>query len=96
MSPHHNERTTAFWPLVLVAAGKLEHQQLVDLAEAINAQSDSAGVQASILQVASGDFRLILSTVETGQSIATASTSGTDILQTLGVTDASGAFADVL
>lgn len=69
---------------------------LVDLAEAINAQSDSAGVQASILQVASGDFRLILSTVETGQSIATASTSGTDILQTLGVTDASGAFADVL
>lgn len=69
---------------------------LVDLADEINAQSEASGVQASVLQVASGDFRLILSTVDTGASIATASTSGTDILQSLGVTDASGGLADAL
>lgn len=79
-----------------VEIGVSSDMSLVDLAEAINAQSDTAGVQASILQVASGDFRLILSTVETGQTITTASAWGSDVLLVAGVTDADGTFVNEL
>lgn len=69
---------------------------LADIAEAINNGSDESGVQASVLQVASGDYRLILSTVDTGETIAAAAGSGDDILAELGITDSSGDFASEL
>ncbi len=73
-----------------------EDMSLADIAEAINNASDESGVQASVLQVASGDFRLILSTVDTGETITTASSSGDDILSELGITNSSGAFVSEL
>ena len=69
---------------------------LADIAGAINNGSDESGVQASVLQVASGDYRLILSTVDTGETIAAAASSGDDILAELGITDSSGDFASEL
>lgn len=69
---------------------------LADLAEAINNKSDTSGVQATVLQVGDSQYRLVLSTVDTGKSITASSVSGDDVLNDLGVTDSSGDFADVL
>ena len=69
---------------------------LADLADTINAESDATGVQATILQVSSSSYRLVLSTVETGEAISASAVSGDDVLSSLGITDGSGAFADVL
>lgn len=68
---------------------------LADLAEAINNESETSGVSASIISTSSGSYTLVLAATETGQSI-TSSYSGTDVLQELGITDSSGAFQDEL
>lgn len=69
---------------------------LADLAAAINAVSTASGVSASVIQTGAGQGRLVLSANDTDQPITTAAASGTDVLNSLGVTDGSGAFADVL
>lgn len=67
---------------------------LADLADAINAESETSGVQATLIQISDSEFQLVLTTTETGKTIATSSTSGDDILTEIGVTDSSGNFAD--
>jgi|GEM_PF-317389 len=69
---------------------------LDEVAEAINYESDTTGVQASILKVSSSQYQLVLSTTETGETITANSVSGDDVLNELGVTDSSGDFSDVL
>ncbi|SEQ52396.1 flagellar hook-associated protein 2 [Devosia sp. YR412] len=69
---------------------------LAEIAEAVNAVSGTSGVQASVLGVSSSDYRLVLTATETGLPITAASTYGDDVLQTLGLTDADGGFANVL
>lgn len=69
---------------------------LMEIAEAINKQKGTSGVQASIVQVSSDDFRLILTATKTGQNITAEITSGDDLLGTLGLTNASGSFSTVL
>lgn len=69
---------------------------LQDVADAINAQTSTTNVQASIVQVSSTSYRLVLSGTEEAADIAYSSTSGDDILNELGVTDSSGTFSDVL
>lgn len=69
---------------------------LAEIAEAINALSASSGVQASVLGVSSADFRLVLTATETGLPISAATSYGDDVLAGLGITDASGAFANQL
>jgi flagellar hook-associated protein 2 len=69
---------------------------LQDVADAINDQADSSNVQASIIKVSDSEYELVLSGGETGQSIVVASTSGDDVLNAIGVTDDTGAFANVL
>ena len=69
---------------------------LAEIAEAINNESAATGVQASVLQVSASQFRLILSTTATGQTISASAVAGDDVLSALGITDSSGAFANVL
>lgn len=67
---------------------------LADLAEAINNQTDTTGVQATILKVSDDEYQLLLTATETGKSIVTSAVSGDDVLNQLGITDSSGDFAN--
>jgi len=69
---------------------------LSDLAKAINAQSDTTGVQASLIKLDSSTVQLVLSATDTNQTIVVSSASGDDVAQTIGLTDETGAFANVL
>lgn len=69
---------------------------LQDIVDSINAQTSTTNVQASIVQVSSGSYVMVLTGTEDAADIAYSSTSGDDILNELGVTDSTGAFADVL
>jgi flagellar hook-associated protein 2 len=69
---------------------------LIEIAEAINNASGTSGVQASVLKVSSSSYQLVLSGTETGTTISASAVSGDDVLQTLGITDSTGAFAKVL
>lgn len=65
---------------------------LAEIAEAINGVSDTTGVKASVLKVSSAGYQLVLSGTDTGTTI----TASGDVLETLGIIDGDGAFADVL
>ncbi|WOH79653.1 flagellar filament capping protein FliD [Bradyrhizobium sp. BEA-2-5] len=67
-----------------------------DIVDTINAQTSTTNVQASIVQVSSTSFQMVLTGTEDAADITYSSTSGDDILNKLGVTDTSGAFTDVL
>jgi flagellar hook-associated protein 2 len=68
---------------------------LQDIADAINGQTSTTNVEASIFQVSSGSFELVLSGTQDAVNISYSSTSGDDIFNKLGVTDSSGAFSNV-
>ena len=67
-----------------------------DVVDAINAQTSTTNVQASIVQVSSGSYEMVLTGTQNAADINYSSTSGDDVLNKLGVTDSSGAFTDVL
>lgn len=69
---------------------------LQDVVDAINAQTATTSVQASIVQVSSGSYEMVLTGTKDAADIATSSVSGDDVLNKLGVTDSSGAFTSVL
>lgn len=69
---------------------------LQDIVDSINAQTSTTNVQASIVQVSSGSYEMVLTGTEDAADITYSSTSGDDILNKLGVTDSTGVFADVL
>lgn len=69
---------------------------LSDIASAINAQSATTGVDATLIQVSSGEYQMVLSTADTGQSITTTAASGADVLTDIGVTNGGGSFADTI
>ncbi|MEH2483124.1 flagellar hook-associated protein 2 [Nitrobacteraceae bacterium AZCC 2146] len=69
---------------------------LEDLVDAINAQTSTTNVQASIIQVSSTDFEMVLSATKDNADIVTSSVSGDDVMNELGVTDSSGDFTNVL
>ncbi|WP_295848771.1 flagellar filament capping protein FliD [Tardiphaga sp.] len=69
---------------------------LRDVADTINAQTSSTNVQASIIQVSSSSYEMVLAANNDNADIETSVASGTDVLNSLGLTDSSGAFADVL
>lgn len=64
---------------------------LQDVVDAINAQTSTTNVRASIVQVSSTSFQIVLTGTEDAADIAYSSTSSDDILNKLGVTDSSGA-----
>ncbi len=67
---------------------------LADLADAINEQSDTTGVSATLLKVATGSYQLVLSAADTNVDIELSDTSG--LAEAIGLTDSSGDFATVL
>lgn len=69
---------------------------LQDMVDAVNAQTATTSVQASIVQVSNGSYEMVLTGTKDAADITTSSVSGDDILNKLGVTDSSGAFASVL
>jgi flagellar hook-associated protein 2 len=69
---------------------------LSDIADAINATTSTTSVQASVVEVSSSDYELVMTTSNTNQSLTAASVSGDDVLQDLGINDSSGDFADTL
>ncbi|RTE94426.1 flagellar filament capping protein FliD [Bradyrhizobium sp. LVM 105] len=69
---------------------------LQDVVDAINAQISTTNVQASIVQVSSTSFQMVLTGTEDAADITYSSTSGDDILNKLGVTDSSGSFTNVI
>lgn len=69
---------------------------LSDIVDAINETTSTTSVQASVVEVSSSDYELVLTTSNSNQSLAATSVSGNDVLQDLGVTDSSGDFADTL
>jgi flagellar hook-associated protein 2 len=68
---------------------------LQQVADAINGQTSTSNVEASIFQVSSGSFELVLTGTQDAANISYSSTSGDDIFNKLGVTDSSGAFSNV-
>ncbi len=66
-----------------------------DIAAAINAKTSTTGVTATLITSSTGT-RLVMSTSDTNQQITMSSVSGDDIGQSLGLTDSTGAFANVL
>lgn len=69
---------------------------LEEIRDAINAQADTSNVKASIVKVSDSENVLVLTAQDTGQEIVTSSTSGDDILNSLGITDSAGDFTNVL
>jgi flagellar hook-associated protein 2 len=69
---------------------------LQQVADTINSQNSTSNVGASIVQVSSGSYELVLTGTQDAADITYSSTSGDDILNKLGVTDSSGAFSNVL
>lgn len=69
---------------------------LQDIVDTVNAQTSTTNVQASIVQVSSGSYEMVLTGTTDAADISYSSTSSDDILNKLGVTDSSGVFADVL
>lgn len=69
---------------------------LDEVAEAINAETDTSGVKASVLKVSDDEYMLVLSSENTGETITASSVSGDDVLNELGVLDDNGDFADEL
>ena len=67
---------------------------LSDLAEAINDQSDTTGVSATLLKVSSGEYKLVLSADDTNVDIEVSDTSGA--AAAIGLVDDSGDFTNVL
>lgn len=67
---------------------------LAAIAEAVNAVTDDTGVKATVMKVSDTAYRLVLSSTETGQTIE--ATDGGGVLESLGVIDVDGAFADEL
>lgn len=69
---------------------------LQDVVDAINAQTSTTNVQASIVQVSSTSYQMVLTGTEDAADITYSSTSGDDILNELGVTDSAGTFSNVI
>jgi len=67
-----------------------------DIASAISAESATTGVDATLIQVSSGQYQMVLSTADTGQTITATAASGDNVLNDIGVTTSAGAFATTL
>lgn len=67
-----------------------------DVVDAINAQTSTTNVEASIVQVSAGSYKLVLTGTKDAADITYTSESGDDLLNAIGATDGSGAFTSVL
>ncbi len=63
---------------------------IYDLEAAINAETSTSGVSASVLKVSDTDYRLVLSATDTGKSIQLAPAGGDNVLDIVGLTTGGG------
>ena len=68
---------------------------LADIAGAINVSQSATGVVASVVQTSDSKYMLVLTGATTDRTLTLAAGSGTDVLQSLGITNG-GAKADIL
>lgn len=71
-----------------------ETMSLADIADAINNQKDTTGVKASVMQVAAGEYKLILTATETGKAITASDVSGSLLSSELGILGSDGTVSD--
>lgn len=71
-------------------------QSLQDVASSINAVSATTGVKALVVLVAEGQYQLTLTASSAATAIEAVFVSGADVLQTLGVINAVGDFANTV
>ena len=69
---------------------------LSEIAAAINTKTTTTGIQASVLQVADGDYRMVMTTAKTGQTITASEVGGGTVLTDLGVITGTGTIANEL
>lgn len=69
---------------------------LTDIAAAINATAATSGVNADILQVTPGVYRLVIRGADTAKAVNVTNITGSNVLNSLGVTDGAGVFTDVV
>jgi flagellar hook-associated protein 2 len=69
---------------------------LAEIAAKINAESDITGVNASVIKVSETEYQLSLTGSDTNKNIEVTGVTGTDVLNSVGVTDGIGGFNDVL
>lgn len=69
---------------------------LQDIANAINSTSSQSGVKASIIKSSDNSYTLVLTGARTGESINVTHVAGDDVLNSLGITDDSGDFSNVI
>ena len=69
---------------------------LAEIAAKINAESETTGVSASIIKVSETEYQLSLTGNETNKNIEVTGVTGTDVLNSVGVTDGIGGFNNVL
>lgn len=67
---------------------------LTDVAATINATTTTSGVTASVLKTGATGYQLILTGNQTNKNIAVTNITGTDVLQSLGVLNGGGGFAN--
>jgi len=69
-----------------------------DVVDTINAQTSTTNVEASIVQVSSGSYQMVLTGTEDAADITYSNSAGStdDVLNKLGLTDSSGTFTNVL
>ena len=69
---------------------------LSDVATAISAQSATTGVNATLVQVSTGEYKMVLTSAATGEAITATTASGDDVLTDMGVTASDGSFANII
>lgn len=69
---------------------------LEELATAINAQSTTSGVGATVLKTSETGYQLVLTATNTNKTMSVSNITGTNVLENLGVTDAGGTFINQL
>lgn len=67
---------------------------LSDVAAAINAQSTTTGVGATVIKASSTGYQLVLTANQTNKAMSVTNITGTDVLKNLGVLNASGGFVN--
>jgi flagellar hook-associated protein 2 len=69
---------------------------LAEIAAKINVESETTGVSASVIKVSETEYQLSLTGNETNKNIEVTGVTGTDVLNSVGVTDGVGGFNNVL
>lgn len=67
---------------------------LSELATAINGQSTTTGVKASVIQTTATNYQLVLTGSDTNKAISISNITGTDVMQSIGLTSGGSTFVN--